>query len=246
MLRRAYFLSFLVLASTSRAGPPFSSDDPIAVEKNHWEIYLASAFNWARHGGGGTGPHLDWNYGIGHAHLHLQTPLVFSAESGSRASFDYGDTEVGSKIELASESKLGPAVAIYPAIDFSTGSARRGFGSGATHWFLPIWFQKTFGEWTAYGGVGFWSNPGQGNRDYWFSGIVVQRPLSKRLALGVELFNTTSAADGEPSHLAWDIGATYDFDAGHHGLLSLGKDIHGGNDLVAYLGFQWTFRNWRR
>jgi len=235
----------LVAARLAIPGPPFATDDPIPVEKGHWEIYLASAFNWARHGAGGTGPHIDSNYGLGRAHLHLQTPLVFSAESGARTTLGYGDTEIGSKIQLLGEGKGLPAVAIYPAIDFPTGSARRGFGSGSTHWFLPVWLQKKFGEWAANGGVGYWRNPGAGNRDYWFSGIVLQKQVTKSLAVGGELFNTTSSGIGEPSHCAWDLGATYDFDEGHHGLLSLGRDFHGGNSLVAYLGFQWTFTKWR-
>ncbi len=230
------------VVGTAKAGPPFNTDDPVPVELHHTEIYLASGFARDHGGTGGTLPHLDANYGVtSNIHLHVQLPWAFDAPRVGRSSHGLGDAEIGAKIRFFQAAKGTLQVATFPAIDFPTGSVQRGLGSGETRFFLPVWIQKSMGEWTVFGGAGFWRNPGAGNRDFWFSGIVAQRQMTKNFALGGEIYNTTSAAFGDPSHTAWDLGGTYDLDEGHHLLLSLGQDFHGGNTLVGYVGFQWTF-----
>jgi hypothetical protein len=230
------------LATAAVAGPPFNTDDPVPVELHHGEIYLASGF--ARDGGGtmGTLPHVDANYGVTNdIHLHVLLPWAFNSPSGGRTTRGFGDAEIGAKIRFYKDKKEAFQIATFPAIDFPTGSVRRGLGSGETRYFLPIWIQKEIGEWTFYGGAGFWRNPGAGNRDFWFSGIVAQRQMSKNFALGAELYNTTSSVVDDPNHTGFNVGGTYDLDEGHHLLLALGKDLHGGTSMTGFVGFQWTF-----
>ena len=62
--------------------------------------------------------------------------------------------------------------------------------------FIPIWLQKDFGDWTTYGGGGYWINPGPGNRNYWFAGWLLQRQVTKQLALGAEVFHQTASMAG--------------------------------------------------
>ncbi len=54
--------------------------------------------------------------------------------------------------------------AIYPLLEAPTGDAARGRGTGRTHAFVPLWVQKDFGDWTTYGGGGYWINPGPATR----------------------------------------------------------------------------------
>lgn len=235
----------MIAAMTGSAvayGPPFATDDPVPVEKHHWEIYLASIFARDSFGSAGTLPHVDLNYGVtDFMHVHAQLPMAFSFPDPGTNQYGFGDAEIGAKIRLVNETKTQPQIAIYPAIDFATGSANRGLGSGSTHWFLPVWVQKSFGDWDVYGGVGYWRNPGDGNRDYWFSGLVAAKQVTKKLNLGGEFYNTSSAAVGDPSHTTLDFGGVYDFDDQHHLMLALGRDLHGGQNLVGYIAFQWTF-----
>jgi hypothetical protein len=35
-------------------------------------------------------------------------------------------------------------------LDFPTGNADRGLGTGAVHAFFPIWLQKDFGKWSTW------------------------------------------------------------------------------------------------
>jgi hypothetical protein len=64
------------------------------------------------------------------------------------------------------------------------GNAQLGLGTGHMQLFLPIWLQEDLGPCTVYGGGGYFLNPGAENRNYWFSGIVVeakdQRPTHAR------------------------------------------------------------------
>jgi len=39
--------------------------------------------------------------------------------------------------------------------------------------FLPVWMQKDVGDWTVYGGGGYWINPGAGQKNWWFTGLAV-------------------------------------------------------------------------
>ena len=109
--------------------------------------------------------------------------------------------------------------------------------------------QKDFGKWTTYGGGGYWINPGPGNRDYWFAGWLLQRQVTDKLALGAEVFHTTSSMVGRAGVTGFNLGGQYDLDAHHHLLFSAGR---GGlayavdaavvnNPVTYYLAYQWTF-----
>jgi hypothetical protein len=54
-------------------------------------------------------------------------------------------------------------------------------------YFLPVWLQKDFGKWTTYGGGGYWINPGAGNKNWWFSGILLQYSFTETFYLILEL-----------------------------------------------------------
>lgn len=110
--------------------------------------------------------------------------------------------------------------------------------------FLPVWVQKSFGEWTTYGGGGYWINPGAGNRNYWFAGWVLQRKLTEQVTLGGELFHQTADSLGATDSTGFNLGGFYDFTENHHLLFSAGRGIQGANDtnqLSYYLGYRYSF-----
>ena len=86
------------------------------------------------------------------------------------------------------------------------------------------------------------AQPRDGNKDYWFFGIEVQNQVTKQLALGVELFHSTSqqTVDGS-AQTGFNVGAMVDFDDGHHLLFSVGRGFESDNVLTAYLAYLWTF-----
>ncbi len=104
--------------------------------------------------------------------------------------------------------------------------------------------QKSFGEWTTYGGGGYWINPGAGNQNYWFRGWLVQRKLTEQLTLGGEIFHQTSVADGVTDSTGFNLGGYYDVTEHPHILFSAARGIQHAtetNELSWYLGYRFTF-----
>jgi hypothetical protein len=89
----------LVLSLSARvcvAGPPFLTDDPVPVERGHWEINNYSTATFARGAVVGVFPGVDANYGAAeNLQLHLLVPLAFSQWSGASMQYGPGDIEIG-------------------------------------------------------------------------------------------------------------------------------------------------------
>ncbi|MGO9451554.1 MAG: hypothetical protein ACLQDV_11000 [Candidatus Binataceae bacterium] len=160
----------VILVPKALAGPPYLTDDPEPVEYRHWEIYFASLFFEQPKAWTGTAPHLEVNYGaIPNVQLHMIAPLVFYVPGDGPSSYGYGDTEVGVKFRFIPETEWVPQVGTFPLLEVPTGSHDRNLGSGHVQAFLPLWLQKSAGEWTAYGGGGYWINPSPHNRNWWYT-----------------------------------------------------------------------------
>ncbi len=197
--RRYLFCILLVLVfgatQSSPAGPPFRTDDPIPIGFHHGEIYLFSTGVVDASGFGGIGPAFEFNYGaFPNTHLHLVLPLAFSTPSGGSTQMGYGDTELGVKYRFVEQSDIVPDVATFPIIEVPTGNSSRGLGNGSDQIYLPVWLQKDIGKWTVYGGAGYWINHGTGNKDWFFSGILVQYNFTDEFFLGTELFHQTPSS----------------------------------------------------
>lgn len=224
------------------AGPPYATDDPEPVELHHWEIYVASLDQWSRASGwSGTAPHLDINYGVlPGVHAHITSPIVWVKPPGAPAQIGYGDTEIGAKIRLIVEGPSVPQISVYPLFEIPTGDSSRGLGNGRPQVFLPLWVQKSVGPWTAYGGGGYWINPGAGNRDWWYTGAVVQRQLVEGFALGAEIYHGTPRQEGLQGDTRFNVGLVVDLSSLHHVLVSAGHAI-GANAVQGYVAWQLTF-----
>ena len=111
--------------------------------------------------------------------------------------YGYGDTELGAKYRFIQETNWIPQVGTFPLIELPTGNDERSLGTGKTQLFLPLWLQKSWGPWTTYGGGGYWFNPGEGNKDWVYTGWLLQRDLSKWVTFGGEIFyRTADKTDG--------------------------------------------------
>ncbi len=56
-------------------------------------------------------------------------------------------------------------VGVFPFLEVPTGDEALGLGAGHYRGYLPVWFQKSSGDWTTYGGGGYWINHGNGTLD---------------------------------------------------------------------------------
>ena len=224
------------------AGPPFITDDPEPVEYRHAEFYIASQYANNKGGEEATLPHFEFNYGaFPDVQLHLLIPLAYARPNGGPAEYGLGDTEVGVKYRFIHETGQLPQVGVFPIMHIPSGDSDRGLGSGHVQLFLPLWLQKSWGPWTTYGGGGYWTNPGAGNRDFWQLGWLVQRDITKSLTLGAEIFYFGKDSDDGREHTGYNIGGIFNLSEEHHILLSAGSDIAGDNRFSAYLGYLWTF-----
>ncbi|HEX9143838.1 MAG TPA: transporter, partial [Candidatus Binatia bacterium] len=234
-------LWWIGLAHLAWAGPPFTTDDPEPVEYQHWEVYLASQIAHDKDGWSGTSPHLEVNYGaVPNLQLHLIAPVSFVAPSHEAARFGYGDTELGVKYRFLEEIDHLPQIGTFPLVELPTGQRERGLGSGHAQTFLPLWLQKSFEPWTTYGGAGYWVNPGKGNRNWWYTGWLLQRELTEGLTAGAEIFHETSSEKDGRSDTKFNIGAIYDFSDFYHLLISAGHTVQGPNEFQAYIALQLT------
>lgn len=224
------------------AGPPFQTDDPEPVEHRHGEIYLASQFKHDRDGDSAALPQGEINYGIlPNTMVHLILPFQYNNPSGEQAHYGYGDTEVGIKFRFIRETESVPMVGTFPLVEIPTGERDKGLGNGKAQVFIPLWLQKSWGPWTSYGGGGYWINPGDGNKNWWFWGWEVQREISRGLILGGELIYRTADTDDGDNSLGFNAGAIINLTENHHILFSAGSDISGPNRFSSYIGYQFTF-----
>jgi hypothetical protein len=244
-----------LLAGRAHAGPPYVTDDPEPVPYQHFEFYNLSLGTAIRGDTQGEGPAWEYNYGlIPNGQVHIIAPMVFDSTAGAASQFGYGDTELGFKYRLVDEDKSDwrPMLGVYPLLELPTGDVDRGLGAGYVRAYFPLWIQKSFGEWTTYGGGGYWINHGDGtaDRDYWFFGWLLQRQVTKQLAIGGEIFHQTSTvAFGATNPIytqpttGFNIGAIYDFDDDHHLLASVGAGLQNAsttNEFSWYVAYQIT------
>lgn len=235
---------FLGAPLVALAGPPFLTDDPEPVDYQHWEFYVASLDTNTSAGWTGTAPHIELNYGVvPNVQLHVLAPLAYTAPASGDAHYGYGDTELGVKFRFLQEADHRPQAGIFPLLEVPPGSASTPLGSGDVQAFLPLWLQKSFGDWTIYGGGGYGINPGAGNQNWGFGGVVVQRQILKNFAFGAEIYRQTAMVTDGPDDTAFNVGTVVDFNDHQHLLLSAGRSVDGPTGFQSYAAYQWTFDN---
>jgi len=239
----------------ANAGPPYMTDDPEPVEYQHFEFYTLFTGTMVRGDTSGTAPGFEFNYGlIANGQIHIIAPLTFDAPAGGAAVSGNGDTELGFKYRFIDEDPHGsmPMVGVYPLVELPSGNESLALGAGYVRAYFPVWIQKSFGEWTTYGGGGYWINHSDGtaNRDYWYMGWVLQRQVTQQLDIGGEIFHqtaTVSFGSTDPAFTrpttGFNIGAVYDVDEHNHILASVGAGLQNAsttNQFSWYLAYQLT------
>jgi hypothetical protein len=206
---RARVLAFacLGLAAPAISGPPFVSDDPEPTDLGHWEIY---AFTGGTHVPGETdgAAGFDINYG-GAKDLQLTAVLPLNYQTGADGAVGIGNIELAAKYKFLHQSDGSPIpdVAFFPRAFLPTAGHR--FGTRRLSILLPLWAQKDFGKWSLFGGGGYDINPGPGQRNFWLTGIGLQRAISDRFALGAEVYRQTADADDARRFTGVNVGALY-------------------------------------
>jgi hypothetical protein len=235
-------MGLLFCSAAAVAGPPFVTDDPETLDYQHWEINLASTHTLAAGGWSGAVALADCNYGLlPNLQLNLMAPVTYNAPSTESGYFGEGDIALAVKYRFLQETGNLPQAAFYPQLNLPAGSESKGLGTGHLGAFLPLWLQKSFGDWTYFGGGGYTINPGPGNENWGTVGVAAQRQVTKTFALGSEIYHVTPAAAGGRADTAFNIGTTIDFNEVHHLLFSIGRSIDGPTRFQLYIAWQFTF-----
>lgn len=225
-----------LLAQPALAGPPYLTDDPVPTDTGHWEIYAFTA-------GEGRGPAfdgdagVDLNYGaVRGVQLTSTLPLGLSQESGSGWRTGTGDVELGVKYRFIEDQKNGFSAAIFPRVILPTSTLATG---ERTRFLLPLWLEKDFGRTSVFGGGGYLTNPGAGNRDFWQAAIAVTHEFDKALSAGAELTRQGADTIGTTAQTRAGIGAVIGLSE-HYNLLFSGgptwSDHRTGYHFYAALG----------
>lgn len=235
-------LASLFIAAAAHAGPPYTTDDPEPVPLQHWELYLSGTRATDGRDRAGDAPHFEANYGAAPGlQLHLIVPLGYARPDGGPTTWGLGDVELGAKYRFVEETGGRPQVGAFPLVELPSGDAGRGLGAGHVRAFLPVWAQKSFGAWTTYGGAGYWINPGEGNRDYWFLGWQLQVHATGALSPGVEVYYQSKSTDAGSAEVHFNAGLILDLGEKSHVLFSAGRAFHGCDCTHTYVAYLLTF-----
>jgi hypothetical protein len=203
----ALILAALGWGGTAFAGPPYVTDDPEPTDTGHWEIYnFAQGANTVDGTAGQAG--LDFNYG-GSNNLQLTLVIPLDYDAGPGGAVGLGDIQLAAKYRVLRQDPHGwrPDVAVFPRLFLP--SAHSGLENDRLSVLLPVWAEKDFGAWSVFGGGGYDINPGPDRRNYWLSGIVLQRAVGERLSIGAEVYHQTpSMVDARP-FTGVNVGLTY-------------------------------------
>jgi hypothetical protein len=236
----SFFIMFLIYVQHSYAGPPFNTDDPQPVLYKHWEFYISSISKFQPDVWSGTSPHFEINYGlIPNMQVHLLLPVNYNYIQPHNVKFGYADTEFGVKYCFISETDNRPQIGTFPIIEIPTVKNDE-FSNGKAKVFIPVWVQKSWNKLTTYGGIGYWINPGTGNKNSIFCGGELQYDFSSFVTLGGELyFQSASTVDGK-SVIAFNIGGSLNANQKMHFIFSFGHSLMNENSFSTYIGLLWT------
>lgn len=233
-------LFVLISTTTALGGPPFNTDDPQPVDYLHWEFYLASVLHFERFEADATLPQVEVNYGlIPDVQIHIIFPMGYMHTSEG-TKYGYTNTEVGVKYRIAEETDDLPQIGVFPIVEIPTGDKGKQLGHGKLQAYLPVWFQKSYGNFTTYGGGGFWYNPGKERKNWMFAGWELQYDFSKAVTLGGELYYHTADKEDAKSDAGFNIGGFINLNENNHLLFSLGHSVAGEEAISGYIGYQLT------
>ena len=225
-------LALTCLAIEARAGPPYITDDPEPTEFQHYENYLFWIGTNTRDGSSGSAG-LDLNYG-GAPELQLTAvlPIAYQTSPGGGSAANLGNIELAAKYRFLHQADIGLDVAVFPRVFLPSGSARVGPRHGA--FFLPLWVEHNWEDWTTFGGGGCEFNRGSGSKDFCLAGWAVTHQVLANLQLGAEIVHQTPDIKGGRASTGIGFGMIYDLSEHYHLLAYAGPGLQNPSETGRY------------
>jgi hypothetical protein len=231
----------LLLNKHVLAGAPFLTNDPEPIPYKTWKLYVYSSLDDSPVATTTNLPATQIKISVS-PDLELQTiiPVVNYKPHVGASAYGFGDAAIVFKYRFIHETNNLPQVAFHPIFEIPTGDKNRHLGNGRLWVKLPLFMQKSWGEWKTYGGGGYTLNSAPGKTHYPFGGCVLQRNINKFLMLGGEFYSQGRSATNIPSYTILNLGGSYQWTSNSGLLFSTGHNILGQRNTVAYLGIYWT------
>jgi hypothetical protein len=238
-LSKSFIFTFTI-PTFLKAGPPFLTDDPQPVDFMHWEFYVSSQQQFSQNSVDATLPHFEINYGlVPDVQVHLIVPMQYTKRESSKE-YSYINTELGVKYRFINNSDTSFQVGVFPIAEVPTRKKVMLAGENKLQVFLPLWLQINSGKFESYWGVGYWINPGTGNKNWVYAGWQGQYDFSETITLGGELFYHTADSNDTEGGVGFNLGGYININEHNHILFSAGHNLTGTNTTTGYVGYQVT------
>jgi hypothetical protein len=214
---------WLATITCALAGPPYLTDDPEPTDYQHFEIYTFADGVAAQ--GGTTGQSgIDFNYGAApNLQLTATVPLDYDFPAFAAAAAGLGNVELAAKYRFLTQQNFGLDVAVFPRVILPSASSN--IGDAHASLLLPLWLEKDWGAWSAFGGGGCELNRGGDSQNFCEAGLVIANQVRSDLQLGVEIFDQTADTIGGQDTASIGTGVRYDLNDHFHVLGYVGRGI---------------------
>lgn len=237
-----YLVLLLGTVSASYANPPFLIDNPEPTDYQHWELYFYLTDLRQQGSNSLQAPGIEVDFGAApNWQLHLVAAAAANIVEGESASSGFGDVELGALYRFIQETDQHPQMGIFPKIEIPSGDPSRDLGNGHVWFKLPILFQKSWGQWTTFGGAGYVFNNNPTLLNYPYAGWTLTNQLNKRLLLGAEVYSQASSAPDQSAFTLLNLGGEYTLN--EHSSLQIGAahSFLGKGTAEGYVGFYWSW-----
>ena len=240
--RMCVYAALLLGVSPAMAGPPYLTDDPEPTDYKRFEIYNFTNGTATRTDTSGEAG-IDINYG-GAPNLQLTAtiPAAYSLPNGGPLVGGFGNVELAAKYRFLTQQNFGLDVAVFPRVFLPSGAVN--VGEPHASYLLPIWMQRDWGAWSAFGGGGCEINRGGDSQNFCEAGLVVTRQIVPDLQVGLEIFHQTAETKGGEATTSIGAGFHYDLNDTFHILGYLGRGIQNADETIRlnwYAGVLATF-----
>ena len=224
----------LSLSIAAFAGPPYLSDDPEPTDYRHFEIYTFSNGTVTQDGTNGEAG-VDFNYGAApNLQLTAVIPAAYVFPAMGASVGGLGNIELAAKYRLLTQEYAGVDVATFPRVFLPNTSSA--VGEQHMSVLLPLWLEKDWGQWSAFGGGGCEINRGGTSQNFCLAGLAITRQVTPKLQIGIEIFHQTPDTVGSDPTTSLGVGLRYDLNDNVHLLGYVGRGVQ---DVAQTNQFNW-------
>jgi hypothetical protein len=243
IVRLVYGGAFSVgMTTVALCGPPYLSDDPEPTDYQSFEIYTYTN-GIATQGGASGESGIDFNYG-GAQNLQVTAtvPVTYDVPLSGSAEGGFGNIELAAKYRFLTQQNFGLDVAVFPRAILP--SVSPDVGEQHASFLFPVWLEKDWDKWSAFGGGGCELNRGGDSQSFCEVGLVVTNQVATDLQLGLEIFHQTADTIGGQDTTSVGAGVRYDLNDHFHLLGYIGRGIENADEtdrLNWYTSVLFTF-----